>query len=101
MSDVLAEGADTGEAAVQGVEEAAASAMITADTGDTTISYYPADGEILFVPAPPPSDEPIVMGRASLPLEPGKPCPTCGKPYGKSQAQRSREWRAKRKEEAQ
>lgn len=28
---------------------------------------------------------------------PGKPCPTCGKPYGKSQAQRSREWRARQR----
>ena len=27
---------------------------------------------------------------------PGAPCPTCGKPVGKSQAQRSREWRARR-----
>ncbi len=27
----------------------------------------------------------------------GAPCPTCGKPVAKSQAQRSREWRARRK----
>lgn len=85
MPDVLAEGADTGEAAVQGVEEAQGGVIdeFGEKTASVIVSVTPA-GHLVVQTRP----------------VPGAPCPTYGKPYGKSQAQRSREWRAKRKEES-
>ncbi len=60
-----------------------------------------AGNSVKFVPALPPDDEPIVMGRARPPLVSGEPCYACGKSMAKSGAQRSREWRARKLQEAQ
>ena len=65
----------------------------------TSTSPVPAEDALggRWVELPPQPDEPVVMGRASLPLEPGKPCPTCGKPVGKTSAQLQREYRGRKK----
>ena len=63
----------------------------------TSASSVPAENAERYVEPPPQPDEPRVLGRASLPLVAGKPCPTCGKPVGKSKAQLQKEYRERKK----
>ena len=66
--------------------------------GVVATTTHTEDGEEIYVHVEP-STEPIVQGRASLPLVPGEPCPACGKPVGKTSAQLQREYRERKKAE--
>ena len=86
MLCLRAEGADTGETAVQGVEEAQGRVSMVL-VGNTRTGFSEA-----------------VMSRTrftklavALP-GPGEVCPTCGHRQAKTAKQRHAEWRAKRKE---